>query len=109
MFTTKHSKCSHLGTLRAWICARQEIDREAPKGEVTAEHLVRMPYVEACIKEALRVYPPAVILGRQLGEATEIKNHIFPKGTGVMVLPLSATALLILSDDSAHAKHLAFL
>lgn len=63
----------------------QEIDREAPKGEVTAEHLVRMPYVDACIKEALRLYPPAVLLGRQLGEDTTIKGHVLPKGTGIMV------------------------
>ena len=63
----------------------QEIDREAPRGEVTAEHLLRMPYVDACIKEALRLYPPAVLLGRQLGEDTTIKGHLLPKGTGVMV------------------------
>lgn len=63
----------------------QEIDREAPEGDVTAEHLMRMPYVEACIKEALRIYSPAALLGRQLGEDTVIKGHTIPKGTGVMV------------------------
>ncbi|CAL8464544.1 g4079 [Coccomyxa elongata] len=63
----------------------EEIDRETPSGEVTAEHLVRMPYVDACIKEALRLYPPAVLLGRQLGEDTTIKGHVLPKGTGIMV------------------------
>ncbi len=63
----------------------QEIDREAPEGDVTAEHLLRMPYVEACVKEALRLYSPATLLGRQLGEATLIKGHTVPKGTGVMV------------------------
>ncbi|KAK9905093.1 hypothetical protein WJX75_009533 [Coccomyxa subellipsoidea] len=63
----------------------EEIDREAPEGDVTAEHLMRMPYVEACIKEALRIYSPAALLGRQLGEDTVIKGHTIPKGTGVMV------------------------
>lgn len=63
----------------------QEIDREAPEGVVTAKHLDRMPYVEACIKEALRIYSPAALLGRQLGEATVINGHTIPKGTGVMV------------------------
>ena len=68
----------------------QELDREAPEGDVTAKHLDRMPYVEACIKEALRIYSPAALLGRQLSEATVINGHTIPKGTGVMVRVLCA-------------------
>lgn len=56
---------------------------------MTAEHLLRMPYLEACIKEALRLYPPAVMLSRTLGEATVIKGISIPKGTGLMVPPLA--------------------
>ncbi|KAK9902164.1 hypothetical protein WJX75_006453 [Coccomyxa subellipsoidea] len=45
-----------------------------------------MPYVEACVKETLRLYTPAPVLARQLAEDTVIQGRSFPKGTGVMVL-----------------------
>ena len=60
----------------------QEIDREVPTGDVTAEYLARMPYVEACVKETLRLYTPAPVLARQLAEDTVIQGRTFPKGIG---------------------------
>lgn len=66
----------------------QEIDREASQGQVTQEELRRMPYTEACVKEALRMYPPATALGRQLSQDTNIMGHHVPKGTGIFVSDL---------------------
>lgn len=81
----------------------QEIDREVPTGDVTVEHLARMPYVEACVKETLRLYTPAPVLARQLAEDTVIQGRSFPKGTGVMVrihsLPFSSTKLTQTKND----------
>lgn len=44
-----------------------------------------MPYTDACLREAMRLFPPAVIVGRELGEAMTVRGHTLPKGTGVMV------------------------
>ena len=62
-----------------------------------------MPYVEACVKETLRLYTPAPVLARQLAEDTVIQGRSFPKGTGVMVrihsLPSSSTMLTQTKND----------
>ena len=50
-----------------------------------------MPYTEACVKEALRMYPPATALGRQLAQDTTIMGHHVPKGTGIFVSDLLGT------------------
>ena len=52
---------------------------------MSAEQLGRMPYTDACLREAMRLFPPAVIVGRELGEAMTVRGHTLPKGTGVMV------------------------
>ena len=62
----------------------QEVDREAPSGRVGAEQLARMPYTDACLREAMRLFPPAVLVGRELGERTAVQGHVLPKGTGIM-------------------------
>lgn len=41
--------------------------------------------LQACIKEALRLFPPATMLGRQLAEDVVIEGRTLPKGNGVMV------------------------
>ena len=72
----------------------QEIDAESSKGHVGQEQLRRMPYTEACVKEALRIFPPATALARQVMHDTEIMGHKVPKGTGIFVSPLT-TGLVI--------------
>ncbi len=58
-----------------------------------------MPYTEACVKEALRMYPPATVLGRQLTQDTTIMGHFVPKGTGVFVSSLNGHAPSIKLSD----------
>ncbi len=65
----------------------QEIDRESSQGHVNQEQLRHMPYTEACVKEALRLYPPATALARQLTQDMQIMGHHVPKGTGIFVSP----------------------
>ena len=69
-------------------CGLQEIDAESSKGHVSQEQLRSMPYTEACVKEALRIFPPATALARQVMQDTQIMGHKVPKGTGIFVSPL---------------------
>jgi cytochrome P450 len=45
--------------------------------------LANLPYVEMVIKESMRLYPPAWIIGRQAIEEVEIGGYFVPKGTDV--------------------------
>jgi cytochrome P450 len=42
------------------------------------EDLAKMKYLERVVKEAMRLYPPVSIIGRQLSEDVEIGESIIP-------------------------------
>lgn len=43
--------------------AQKEVDDVVGKGPVTLDHLSKLPYIEACLREALRMHPPISALG----------------------------------------------
>jgi cytochrome P450 len=49
--------------------------------------LARLRYAEAVVYEALRLYPPVVVLGREAIRDCEIGGHAVPRGTTVIVSP----------------------
>ncbi|VDM97339.1 unnamed protein product [Thelazia callipaeda] len=53
---------------------------------VTYEDLGQFKYLEACIKETLRMFPSVPIIARLLTEDTKIGNNILPSGTGVVII-----------------------
>ncbi|XP_011176868.3 cytochrome P450 4d1-like [Zeugodacus cucurbitae] len=55
---------------------------------VSREHLNRLHYVDLCIKESLRMYPPVALIGRKALEETKINDHIIPAGTNIGFSPL---------------------
>eukprot|EP00899_Mesostigma_viride_P023916 jgi/Mesvir1/4709/Mv05634-RA.2 len=57
-----------------------------PGVPITHEDLEdKFPYVEAVIKESLRVYPPVAAMTRVALEDVELGGHFIPAGTGVIV------------------------
>ncbi|XP_018393741.1 PREDICTED: cytochrome P450 4C1-like [Cyphomyrmex costatus] len=51
------------------------------KEKFTMELLQQLPYLERCIKEALRLYPSAPILSRTSGEDIKLQTYLVPTGT----------------------------
>ncbi|VDD90914.1 unnamed protein product [Enterobius vermicularis] len=54
---------------------------------ITYEDLSRFRYLEACIKETLRLYPSVPIIARFLTEDIVIKNKTIPKYVGIVITP----------------------
>lgn len=48
---------------------------------VTVNDLPKLPYTEAVVLEALRLYPPVGMMGREALKTTEIAGYPVPKGT----------------------------
>ncbi len=54
------------------------------EADVGTEHLHKMTYLEAVLKESLRLYPSVPIVGRRLGEDDVIDGHPSPAGTSAI-------------------------
>ncbi|CAG2172884.1 unnamed protein product [Oppiella nova] len=57
-----------------------------PTRDIKFDDLRQMKYLEKCIKEALRIYPPVLFISRKITEEFKIKDYTIPKGTNCMVL-----------------------
>lgn len=64
-----------------------EIDRVTAGAMPSAEHVPLLGLTTAAMKEAMRIYPPAYILTRQVAEEVEIGGCLLPRGAQVH-LPL---------------------
>uniref|UniRef100_A0A914CI65 Cytochrome P450 n=1 Tax=Acrobeloides nanus TaxID=290746 RepID=A0A914CI65_9BILA len=58
--------------------------------EVTLEDLKELKYLERCLKEAMRLFPPVPMVHRALREDLKMGNKIVPKGA-MVVFPDSMT------------------
>ena len=74
-----------IGTPIAYNKLRTEVDRSAQDGILKYSEAQKLPYLQACIWEGLRMYPPLGDLKTKLAPPTgeTIKGHFFPGGTEV--------------------------
>uniref|UniRef100_A0A8W7NZQ3 Cytochrome P450 n=1 Tax=Anopheles coluzzii TaxID=1518534 RepID=A0A8W7NZQ3_ANOCL len=52
----------------------------------TMQELNEMKYLEACIKEGLRLYPSVPLIARRLTEDVDIDGYVLPAGTTAMIV-----------------------
>lgn len=65
--------------------ARAEVDEVLGDRAATMEDVRRLPYVEAVLKESMRVLPPVYLFGREALEDVEIAGWVIPRGTQVLM------------------------
>uniref|UniRef100_UPI003B75B36C cytochrome P450 4C1-like n=1 Tax=Ostrinia nubilalis TaxID=29057 RepID=UPI003B75B36C len=53
----------------------------ASERSATMEDLTKLRYLECCIKESMRLYPPVPFISRTLTENVKLGEYIIPKGT----------------------------
>lgn len=70
--------------------AREEIDRVlGERTEITYQDVAELKYCSAIFKEALRLYPPAPSIGRQIKDTMHINGYEIPKETNIIVTNLA--------------------
>ncbi|MFG2998727.1 cytochrome P450 [Streptomyces sp. NPDC048340] len=67
--------------------AREEVSRVLGDRAPQASDLDRLPYLTQVLKEAMRLYPAAPVIGRQAVAACEIGGHTVPAGATVILAP----------------------
>lgn len=55
--------------------------------ECTSEDLKELKYLEQCIKEAMRLFPPVPIFTRMVEEDFECSGYVIPRGCTMLVAP----------------------
>ncbi|MCX4528652.1 MULTISPECIES: cytochrome P450 [unclassified Streptomyces] len=67
--------------------AREEVSRVLGDRTPEAADLDRLPYLTRVLKEAMRLYPAAPVIGRQAVAETRIDGHGVPAGADVIIAP----------------------
>ncbi|MFI1481699.1 cytochrome P450 [Streptomyces sp. NPDC020747] len=67
--------------------AHEEADRLPSGRSPSAADLDELPYLSRVLKESMRLYPAAPVVGRRSVEAAEVDGHLIPAGADVLVLP----------------------
>jgi cytochrome P450/NADPH-cytochrome P450 reductase len=84
---------------QAYEKAQQEVDDVIGKGPITVDHLTKLPYLNAVLREALRLQPTAPSVGMTAKEDTTIGGKYAVKA-GV---PLVALFPMVRQDCASFA------
>jgi cytochrome P450/NADPH-cytochrome P450 reductase len=72
---------------QAYEKAQQEVDNVIGKGPITVDHLTKLPYLNAVLRESLRLQPTAPAVGLTAKEDTTIGGK-YPIKAGVPIVAL---------------------
>lgn len=65
---------------------REELAREINHDFAKESHLPQLPYLQACVKETLRLHPPApILIPHRALESCTVMNYAIPKNAQVVV------------------------
>ena len=64
-----------------------EVDANLGDGVPTAETLSKLMWTRAVIEEAMRLYPPAPLIGRMSCSEERLGGELFPAGTTILISP----------------------
>ncbi|OMO74592.1 Cytochrome P450 [Corchorus capsularis] len=65
---------------------RKELEEAIPAGKMVKESdLTNLPYLHACVKETLRLHPPAPLIQRRATESCQVMNYTIPKDSQLLV------------------------
>ncbi len=68
---------------------RNEIDRVVGQRRLEVSDMKSLPYLEAVIKETMRLIPSVWIYGREAQRDVRIGDYVFKKGSAVAISPLA--------------------
>jgi cytochrome P450 len=71
----------------AAVRLRAEIDGQLAERPARMDDLPKLPYLNAVVRETLRLYPPAYVIGREVLRDFELGGYVIPKGSQVMMCP----------------------
>ncbi|XP_059643413.1 probable (S)-N-methylcoclaurine 3'-hydroxylase isozyme 2 [Cornus florida] len=64
----------------------EELTREINQHSLKESHLPQLPYLQACVKESMRLHPPGpLLLPRRAPDSCKVMNYTIPKNSQVVV------------------------
>lgn len=60
------------------------IDFDENNEMITLAQLNELKFLDQCIKETMRIYPPGAMMSRKASEDVKVGNYIIPKGSEIM-------------------------
>ena len=95
---------------RAYLKAQKEVDRVVGRGTIQPHHLKDLKYVQACLREAIRIYPTAPALFKKVNPAQNGsvvlggKYKIDPEMRMTLLLPQIQTDPKVYGPDAKEFK-----